>query len=94
MVPRRRSLKIQREILDFISNSSNILKQVQRDHSDIITLKKQLNAIDNSKNDDGQLEFLNYQYQELKDLDIKKDELKELESRQKKLANVEKINKS
>ena len=57
----------QREILDFISNSSNILKQVQRDHSDIITLKKQLNAIDNSKNDDGQLEFLNYQYQELKD---------------------------
>jgi ATPase involved in DNA repair len=84
----------QREILDFISNSSNILKQVQRDHSDIITLKKQLNAIDNSKNDDGQLEFLNYQYQELKDLDIKKDELKELESRQKKLANVDKINKS
>ncbi|MBI80074.1 MAG: DNA repair protein RecN [Gammaproteobacteria bacterium] len=84
----------QREILDFISNSSNILKQVQRDHSDIITLKKQLDAIDNSKNDDGQLEFLNYQYQELKDLDIKKDELKELESRQKKLANVDKINKS
>tara|TARA_B100001250_G_scaffold160001_1_gene137406 strand:- start:1431 stop:3101 length:1671 start_codon:yes stop_codon:yes gene_type:complete len=84
----------QRDILDFISNSSNVLKQVKKDYSDISTLKKQLEDIDDNKNNDDQLEFLNYQYQELKDLDIKKNEIKELESRQKKLANVDKINKS